>query len=107
MDLQDPRPDYADGWWPGWKPLNVYGKGRVREIVVGKDDMVERILCDAVILAARMKPLRNIDGAIFEQESHEVTFAQSADDTLTLDQRSTFARQVASQLINEIRRQNI
>jgi hypothetical protein len=106
MEQKDPRPEYAEDWWAGWKPLQVHGKGRVREIVVGKEDMVERILCDAVILAARMKPLRNIDGTIFDKESRNVTYVQPIDDTLTLEQRSANARQLASEYIAEVRRQN-
>lgn len=104
MDGSGSRPEYADEWWPWWTPISVHGKGRVKEIQVSKDGMIEQILCDSVILAARMKPLRNIDGAIFDNDSHGVTFVQSTSDTLTLEQRSVFASQITSQLLTELRR---
>lgn len=104
MDDSGSRPEYAKEWWPRWAPISVHGRGRVKEILVSKDGLKERLLCDAVILAAKMKPLRNIDGAIFEKESQSVTFVQLATDDVTLEQRSAHARQVASQFLSELRR---
>jgi hypothetical protein len=107
LDDQSPRPEYADEWWPGWTPTGVHGKARVNEIVVNRDGLEERLQCDAVILAARMKPLRNIDGAIFENETQAVTFAQLASDSSSLEQRFTHASQVATKLIKNLRRERV
>jgi thioredoxin reductase len=103
MDDDGSRPNFANEWWPLWTPRSFYGQGRVNSVEISKDGMKERIKCDAVILAARMKPLRNIDGAIFDSESHAVTFAQLTSDSTTLDQRSTHASQVVKQLLLELR----
>lgn len=102
-DFEQP-PCYVDEWWPQWIPLSIHGNGRVKEIQVGKEGMTERILCDAVIFAARMKPLRNIDGAIFEQESTNVAFIQPVNDMMTLEQRSAYASKAALGLLKEFRR---
>lgn len=104
MDDLGERPGYADEWWPQWTPLSIHGNGRVKEILIGKNGMKERILCDAVIFAERMRPLRNIDGAIFDHESNAVTFAQLVSDTPSLEQRSAYASEIAIKLLTVLRR---
>ena len=92
------RPPYADAWWPRWKPVSLHGRGRVREILLACDGQREKLLCDAVILAAQMRPMRNIDGAIFENMSEAVTFVQLVSDMASHEQRAENARRIASNL---------
>lgn len=104
MDEFEYPAQFIDEWWPGWNPLSIHGDGRVSEIKVHKDGMEENIRCDAVIFAARMKPLRNIDGAIFEHESSHVTFVQMVSDTSTLEQRSAYASKITLDSLLALRR---
>ncbi len=68
------RPSYADEFWPQWTAEQVLGAGRVEELRIARGDDRRRVLCDAVILADQIRPLRNVEGAVFGGE--HVTFAQ-------------------------------
>ena len=61
----------------GLAPAAVEGAARVTALVAGG----ERIECDAVVLAHRLAPLRNVDGAVWEAPG--VVFAQPLADPMT------------------------
>jgi thioredoxin reductase len=96
------RPDFADEWWPSWTPISVNGKGRIAEVILEREGLQERLLCDAFVLTAKMKPVRNIEGAIFDVTSREVSFFQLVSATITLDERSAYAEKCANQLLSEL-----
>jgi hypothetical protein len=93
------RPDFADEWWPDWEPISVHGKGRISEVILTRGGLQERLLCDAFILTARMRPIRNIEGAIYENNSEPVTFIQLVGAMTTVAERSLYAKQCAKQLL--------
>jgi D-hydroxyproline dehydrogenase subunit alpha len=77
-------PDQADGaafghdaLISGWTPVSVSGRGRVAALTLERAGQQHVLDCDAVILAASARPLRNVDGAIFEP-APGVTFVQPA-----------------------------
>jgi thioredoxin reductase len=48
----------------GWTPVSVRGDGRVSRLILRRGCHERPVGCDAVVLAGRPVPLRNIDGAI-------------------------------------------
>lgn len=94
----------VDEWWSGWSPLSIHGKGHIEEIIIGKNELRERIICDALILAARMRPMRNIDGAVFEHLAKNVTFVQLVGDNTKLEDRFSYSSTIANELVEKIRR---
>jgi NADPH-dependent 2,4-dienoyl-CoA reductase/sulfur reductase-like enzyme len=48
----------------GWDAVEVHGSGRVEQLAVANGSRMRRLVCDAVVLAGELKPLRNVDGAI-------------------------------------------
>lgn len=96
-------PDFADAWWPGWLPVEVRGSGRVSELFVTNGDQRERIVCDAVILGAWMKPVRNVDGAIFEDDDKAaVTFVQHIVETAAVHEIADHAQVAAAKLLAKL-----
>jgi NADPH-dependent 2,4-dienoyl-CoA reductase/sulfur reductase-like enzyme len=89
-------PAYADEWWPGWRASRARGTGRVRELEIARGDRREWLACDAVILADRIRPLRNVDGALADPDP--ATFIQLAAPHATVDDVVAFARAAASTL---------
>lgn len=100
-DPTNPRSAWCDAWWSGWRPDQVEGLGRINALTVSKTGC-ERIVCDAVILAARMTPLRNIDGAVFEDHAEAVTFIQLVADLTTPQQRIEYARRESVKALSEL-----
>ncbi|HYM50439.1 MAG TPA: hypothetical protein VET65_07665 [Candidatus Limnocylindrales bacterium] len=86
-------PDFGAERLCGFAPLRVDGRSRVEQLTLSRGAQVERIACSAVILAARLVPLRNVDGAIFAGGA--VTFAQPVADRSTADRVAEEARQAA------------
>jgi hypothetical protein len=89
-------PAYADAWWPGWRGSRARGTGRVRELEVLRGDRREWLACDAVILADGIRPLRNVDGALADQDP--AAFIQLAAPHVAIDEVVAFARAAASSL---------
>lgn len=58
----------------GLHPTAIEGAARVTALVAGE----QRVECDAVVLAHRLAPLRNVDGAVWEAPA--TVFAQPLDD---------------------------
>jgi hypothetical protein len=92
-------PAYADEWWPGWRGSRARGAGRVRELEIANGERREWLVCDAVILADGIRPLRNVDGAIAETDPS--TFIQLAAPHVTVDETVAYARGLASKLKTE------
>jgi hypothetical protein len=100
-DVED-KPDYADEWWPGWRPATVFGHGRVEQLIVIRKAQQARILCDAVILADGLRPLRNIEGAVFGGE--QVTFIQGVSPRATAEEVVAGAKEAARQMLSGVGR---
>jgi len=81
----------------GWTPVAVSGRGRVSGLTLERAGQQLVLDCDAVILAASPRPLRNVDGAIFEPAAG-VTYVQPAADTGTWEQAASAARDMVSQV---------
>jgi NADPH-dependent 2,4-dienoyl-CoA reductase/sulfur reductase-like enzyme len=54
--------------YPGWRVLSVHGASRVEVAVLRNHEESIRVLADALILAAGMRPMRNIEGAIEQRD---------------------------------------
>jgi hypothetical protein len=50
----------------GWRLVAVNGRGRIDEAVLERDGRRMRVACDALVLAGGERPLRNVDGAVFD-----------------------------------------
>jgi Putative NAD(P)-binding/NAD(P)-binding Rossmann-like domain len=61
----------------GIEPEAIEGGPRVTALIAGD----ERVACDAVVLAHRLAPLRNVDGAVWDAPG--VVFAQPLADPMT------------------------
>ena len=57
---------HADAVLTGWRPIAVDGRGRIAETLLERDGGRMRLACDALVLAGGERPLRNVDGAVFE-----------------------------------------
>lgn len=62
-------------WWPSYRPVRAHGVGRIEKVTVDRGRLQHDLPCDALILAADPRPIRNIDGAI--RDSDDVTFVQA------------------------------
>ena len=81
----------------GWTPVAVSGRGRVSGLTLERAGQQLVLDCDAVILAASPRPLRNVDGAIFEPAAG-VTYVQPAADAGTWEQAASAARDMVTQV---------
>ena len=87
----------------GWTPVAVSGRGRVSGLTLERAGQQLVLDCDAVILAASPRPLRNVDGAIFEPAAG-VTYVQPAADAGTWEQAASAARDMVSRVGTEVSR---
>jgi NADPH-dependent 2,4-dienoyl-CoA reductase/sulfur reductase-like enzyme len=97
-------PDRADGagFGPdalisGWTPVSVSGRGRVSALTLERAGQQHVLDCDAVILAGSARPLRNVDGAVFEP-APGVTFVQPAAETAGWEEVASAARAMVSKV---------
>ena len=90
-----------DAMISGWTPVAVSGRGRVSALTLERAGQRHVLDCDAVILAASARPLRNVDGAIFEP-APGVTYVQPAAETSRWDEVASAARAQASQIPLEV-----
>jgi NADPH-dependent 2,4-dienoyl-CoA reductase/sulfur reductase-like enzyme len=86
--------------YAGWTPTSVSGKGRVGEVLIERQGATQRILCDALVLAARLRPLRNVDGAI--EDNSSTTFIQHIAEHATIDEVVMHARQASQALVQRL-----
>ncbi|HUA03314.1 MAG TPA: FAD-dependent oxidoreductase [Solirubrobacteraceae bacterium] len=99
----EPAPALAPGSgdrYAGWTPTVVSGKGRVGEVLIEREGATQRILCDALVLGARLRPLRNVDGAI--EDNPSTTFIQHIAEHATIDEVEMHARQASQALIKRL-----
>ena len=71
-------PAWADRVLPDWRAVAVHGRTRVTSLTVARGDETVAIACDAVLLAARPRPVRNVEGAIAD-DAPGVVFLQDLD----------------------------
>jgi NADPH-dependent 2,4-dienoyl-CoA reductase/sulfur reductase-like enzyme len=81
----------------GWTPVAVSGRGRVSALTLEQAGQRHVLDCDAVILAASARPLRNVDGAIFDP-APGVTYVQPAAETSSWEDVASAARAAAGQV---------
>jgi putative NAD(P)-binding protein len=95
--------DFATVSWLGWSPVALHGRGRVAALMVEREGVQQMISCDAVILAGALRPMRNIDGAVFDNaEGSNVTFVQLVSMTADETERASFGRGAAQQIFAKI-----
>jgi len=93
----------AARWWAGWRPISARGEGRVSRLVVTRAGIEQEIPCDAIILATAMRPLRNVDGAVFEDMNDgNVTFVQDASEVFSVQNRIDNATSKAQGLLESL-----
>jgi hypothetical protein len=103
-DPADAHPPFGDAWWSGWRPALIEGQGRVSGLVVARDGLSEIIACDALILAGCIRPMRNVEGAIFDDAVRDcVLFAQCVIETSTAVNRMAEGRAAAENLLSELK----
>jgi hypothetical protein len=96
-----PAPEYADEWWPGWAAERVLGHRRVEELQIGRNGHEQRLMCDAVVLADGIRPLRNVDGALVDGD--DATFVQLPDPYASSEAVVAHARGIAGTLKSVVR----
>jgi hypothetical protein len=95
--------DFATASWLGWSPVALFGHGRVTAMQVERQGVQQMIGCDAVILAAGLRPMRNIDGAVLDNaQASNVSFVQLISETADDAERANFGRTAASTVIARI-----
>jgi phytoene dehydrogenase-like protein len=96
--------DFATTTWLGWLPVALHGYGRVAALQAEREGMVQTINCDAVVLAGILRPMRNIDGAVFDNaQENNVSFVQMLSETANETDRARFGRAAASAVITRIK----
>jgi hypothetical protein len=73
------RPGWADDWLGTGIPRVVHGHPRIETLDWSREPggPLERLACDALVLAAPARPLRNVEGAVFGGEA--VTYIAELD----------------------------
>jgi D-hydroxyproline dehydrogenase subunit alpha len=103
-DMADAHAPFGDAWWPGWHPSLIQGQDRVSSVVVTRDELSEMISCDALILAGGIRPMRNVEGAVFDDSVRDgVVFAQCAIETSTAEDRIAAGCAAADRLLSELK----
>jgi hypothetical protein len=71
-------PPSGAGVFSGWTVHSVHGAARVAALTIAAGERRERLLADALILAHRRIPMRNIEGAVLPGPG--IVFCQPASD---------------------------
>jgi D-hydroxyproline dehydrogenase subunit alpha len=85
----------------GWRVRSISGRDRVSEAVLERGDQRMRLACDALILAGGERPLRNVDGAIFDP-APSVVYVQPHGPDLTAADVAVAARRMSRELLSEL-----
>ena len=102
---ETPRSAMRLNYWVGWSPSSLRGYGRVSALQIERDGVYQEISCDAVILAGALRPMRNVDGAVFDEaEKNAVTFAQLPSETATAADLADHGRKIAVKVLEGQRR---
>jgi pyruvate/2-oxoglutarate dehydrogenase complex dihydrolipoamide dehydrogenase (E3) component len=80
--IHDGHAAEADQLLDGWEVTAAHGNPRVQSVTVRRDGASERLATDAVLLAHRRVPMRNIEGAIAGGD--RVVFCQPTEDPKSL-----------------------
>jgi hypothetical protein len=97
--------DFATLCWLGWSPVALRGHGRVAALQVEREGVLQIIQCDAVILAGMLRPMRNIDGAVFDGTNESsVSFVQLTSETAEEAERADFGRGAAASVFSKMER---
>jgi D-hydroxyproline dehydrogenase subunit alpha len=99
----EPAFDGAGEHLAGWRATALDGVARVTAVTLASEDGAPdgaalRIPCDAVVLAAPGRPLRNVDGAVLPG-SAGVTFVQPDGANMSVDAVVAAARAAAAELL--------
>ncbi len=89
-------PRFGDRHWCGWRLHEIRGAARVSDVVLTRDGFRQRLTCDAVVLGARLKPLRNVDGAVFG--GRNVIYQQPVAEVTTARRVEADAREAAGRV---------
>jgi NADPH-dependent 2,4-dienoyl-CoA reductase/sulfur reductase-like enzyme len=82
--------------YPGYRVVSVHGASRVEVAVLRNHSERLRVLADALILAAGMRPMRNIEGAIEPRDG--VFFCHPQDEATGRQDAETAASETVSQV---------
>jgi NADPH-dependent 2,4-dienoyl-CoA reductase/sulfur reductase-like enzyme len=88
---------FGDQTWCGWRLLEIHGAARVSHVLLARNGFRQRIACDAIVLGARLKPLRNVDGAVFQGPN--VIYLQPVAEVTTARRVEAFAREAAGRVL--------
>lgn len=91
--------DFATEAWPGWHPASLRGTDRVTGVLVRRDEVMQMLPCDAVVVARATIPYRNVDGAL-DEASSDAAFVQplAATAETTLEHARAAAAVIAQRL---------
>jgi hypothetical protein len=102
-DSGSQRPSFGDACWLGWSPSSLHGRGRVAALQVERGGVRQLIACDAVILAGVLRPMRNVEGAVFDEaEDNHVSFAQLPSETATQADLANHGRTTAAKILAKL-----
>lgn len=94
----DPGVRAADGLVEGWHVTSVNGNPRVQAVMLERaDGEAERLAADALLLAHRRVPMRNVEGAI--EPAPGVVFCHSSADPKTAADAEATAEQAAAEVL--------
>jgi hypothetical protein len=94
---------FGTACWIGWSPASLHGSGRVTALQVERSGVQQTIVCDAVILAGVLRPMRNVDGAVFDDaEDNGVSYAQLPSETATYVDLSDHGRLTAAKVLAKL-----
>lgn len=93
-------PLFGDHHFVGWWLLEVHGSPRVTDVALTRNGSSQRIDCDAVVLGAHLKPMRNIDGAL--HGGVDVTYVQPLVDVTTAREAEEYARSTGVRMLAEM-----
>ena len=91
-------PKWATSAHLGWRAAAIVGRDHVSAVRIERDGSSQLIACDAVLLAADPRPVRNVEGAIAEN-AEDVMYLQEID-------ASTFTEtvRVAGSIVQRVHR---
>jgi NADPH-dependent 2,4-dienoyl-CoA reductase/sulfur reductase-like enzyme len=81
----------------GWRLVAVNGRGRIDEAVLERDGRRMGVACDALVLAGGERPLRNVDGAVFDS-ALGVAYIQPHGPRIDAAQVAAAARSIAARI---------
>jgi NADPH-dependent 2,4-dienoyl-CoA reductase/sulfur reductase-like enzyme len=99
-DAEQPLAPAAETW-PGWRVVATHGMARLQAVTVAHGESTARLLCDALVLAAQMHPMRNVDGAVLDGGHPGLSFLQPDGDRMSADAVIGWAEERAARIMDE------